>query len=155
MIRLRKILVPTDFSETSDVAVKYGLALAQAFGASLHLLHVIPDPYTQPWGPEAYGVNLADIVREMHESARKRLAEQVPDHQPGTVAVEGTVAVGNAYVEIVRCASATGIDLIVMGTHGRGGVAHMLLGSVAEKVVRKSPCPVLTVQHPQREFVAP
>jgi nucleotide-binding universal stress UspA family protein len=155
MIALKKILVPTDFSETSEVALRYGKALAETFGGTLHLLHVLPDPLAQPWGPEAYGVSIPDITAEMKRSALERLAALVPQAERGRVDVESGIQVGSPFVEILRHAQDRAIDLIVMGTHGRGPVAHMLMGSVAEKVVRSAPCPVLTVRHPQHQFVMP
>jgi nucleotide-binding universal stress UspA family protein len=155
MIRLERILVPTDFSETSEVALTYARALAGNFGAALHVLHVVPDPYTQPWGPEAYGLNLPDLLREMQDSASKSLQDALTPEERNSAGVHAVVAVGNPFVEIVRYAKNQDIDLIVLGTHGRGAVAHMLLGSVAERIVRKAPCPVLTVRNPQHEFVMP
>ena len=151
MITLKNVLVPTDFSECSDAAVRYGLALANAFGAKLHLLHVIQDPYTQPWGAEALPMAIGDLVTEWQEQAITRLNAIVPPTERDRVVTSCTIA--SPYSEILRYAREQKIDLIVLGTHGRGPVAHMLLGSVAEKVVRRAPCPVLTVRHPQHEFV--
>ena len=151
MISLKKILVPTDFSECSEAAVRYGRALAKTFGASLHLLHVVQDPYTQPWAAEAFPAPLGDLLTQWQAQATARLKELVPDGERDAVSI--TAQVGSPFGEIVRYAADQQIDLIVIGTHGRGPLGHMLLGSVAEKVVRKSPCPVLTVRHPQHEFV--
>lgn len=151
MITLKNVLVPTDFSECSDAAVRYGLALAKAFGAKLHLLHVIQDPYTQPWGAEALPMAIGDLVNEWQEQAIRRLDAIVPAADRDRVVTACTIAA--PYSEILRYANEQKVDLIVLGTHGRGPMAHMLLGSVAEKVVRRAPCPVLTVRHPQHEFV--
>lgn len=151
MIALKKILVPTDFSECSDVAVKYARAFAEAFGASLHLLHVIQDPYTQPWAAEAFPAPLGEMLAQWQQQATARLTSVLDEKERGT-GVAATV-VGSPFHEIVRYAAEQDIDLIVIGTHGRGALGHMLLGSVAEKVVRKAPCPVLTVHHPEHEFV--
>lgn len=151
MIALKRILVPTDFSVCSDAALKYGRALTEAFGATLHLLHVVQDPYTQPWAAEAFPTPLGEMLAQWEDQARQRLATLLPDGDR-TGAVIATI-VGSPFYEIVRYASEQQIDLIVIGTHGRGPLGHMLLGSVAEKVVRKAPCPVLTVRHPQHEFV--
>jgi nucleotide-binding universal stress UspA family protein len=152
MITLKKILVPTDFSECSEAAVRYGRALAAAFGASLHLLHVVQDPYTQPWAAEAFPAPLGDLLEQWQTQARARLAELVPE--PERAATMVAVQVGSPFFEVVRYAEEQGIDLIVIGTHGRGPLGHVLLGSVAERVVRKAPCPVLTVRHPQHDFIA-
>jgi nucleotide-binding universal stress UspA family protein len=152
MITLKTVLVPTDFSECSDAALRYGRALASSFGATLHLLHVVQDPYTQPWAAEAFPTPLGDMLNEWQAQARERLCKLVPEAERAATMV--TTVVGSPALEIVRYASEQGIDLIVIGTHGRGPFGHMLLGSVAERVVRKAPCPVLTVRHPQREFVS-
>lgn len=152
MIVLKKILVPTDFSECSEAAVRYGRALAAAFGASLHLLHVVQDPYTQPWSAEAFPAPLGDLLEQWQAQARQRLVELLPEAERGSAMI--AVQVGSPFYEIVRYAGEQNADLIVIGTHGRGPIGHMLLGSVAEKVVRKAPCPVLTVRHPQHDFVA-
>ena len=151
MIALKKILVPTDFSECSDAAVRYARALADAFGASLHLLHVVQDPYTQPWAAEAFAAPLGEMLAEWQQQAAARLTAVLTEKEKGH-AVVATV-VGSPFQEIVRYAADQRVDLIVIGTHGRGAIGHMLLGSVAEKVVRKAPCPVLTVRHPEHEFV--
>jgi nucleotide-binding universal stress UspA family protein len=151
MIALKKILVPTDFSECSEAAIRYGRALAEAFDASLFLLHVVQDPYTQPWAAEAFPAPLGEMLEQWQQQARARLLESLPAGDRGKVGV--ATLVGSPFYEIVRYAAEQQIDLIVIGTHGRGPLSHMLLGSVAEKVVRKAPCPVLTVRHPQHEFV--
>ncbi len=151
MIALEKILVPTDFSACSDAAVKYGREMCRAFGASLHLLHVVQDPYTQPWAAEAFPAPLGEMLNQWQEQARQRLATLLPAEEQAGVTT--ATVVGSPFNEIVRYAEEQQIDLIVIGTHGRGGLGHMLLGSVAEKVVRKAPCPVLTVRYPQHEFV--
>lgn len=151
MISLKKILVPTDFSVCSDAAVKYARELSDAFDATLHLLHVVQDPYTQPWAAEAFPAPLGEMLDQWQQQARQRLATLVPDKEKARARM--ATVVGSPFYEIVRYAMEHQIDLIVIGTHGRGPLGHMLLGSVAEKVVRKSPCPVLTVRHPQHEFV--
>jgi nucleotide-binding universal stress UspA family protein len=152
MINLNTILVPSDFSECSDQALRYGLELARRFDARLHLLHVVQDPVTQPWAAEGFSVPLFEVVEQWQKQAEERLRAAVPDADRGRVTVVSIVA--TPYSEILDYAAAHDVDLIVMGTHGRGGVTHMLLGSIAERVVRRAPCPVLTVRHPQHGFVA-
>ena len=152
MMAIRKILVPTDFSDCSESALRYGRAMAAALGASLHLLHVVQDPYTQPWAAEAFPAPLGDLLVQWEEQARKRMLETLPEAEQAHVTI--ATQIGSPFFEIVRYAQEQEIDLIVIGTHGRGPIGHMLLGSVAEKVVRKAPCPVLTVRHPQRETAA-
>lgn len=151
MINLKRILVPSDFSECSDAAVRYGVELARKFGAELHLLHVIQDPATQPWAAEGFAVPLLEVIDEWQKDAKKRLEQSIApeDRMHATV----TCTIASPFPEILRYAAENEIDLIVMGTHGRGGVTHMLLGSIAEKVVRRAPCPVLTVRQPEHEFV--
>jgi nucleotide-binding universal stress UspA family protein len=152
MINLQTILVPSDFSACSDAAVRYGLELARRFDARLHLLHVVQDPATQPWAAEGMMLPILE-VEQWQEAARARLSVAVPVADAGRVTTVVTVA--TPCEEILRYAEAYAADLIVMGTHGRAGMSHMLLGSIAERVVRRAPCPVLTVRHPEREFVEP
>ena len=153
MIALKHVLVPTDFSNTSDVALRYGLAFAEAFGATLHIVHVIEEPYGQPWAVETYGFSLAALQDEWVKEAETRMKTVLSEEQlAATKAVTGTV-LGHPVMEILRYAKENAIDLVVMGTHGRGPLGHVVMGSVAERVVRKAPCPVLTVHAPDREFV--
>jgi nucleotide-binding universal stress UspA family protein len=153
MIRLTKVLVPTDFSEPSAKAVAYGEELARRFGASLHVLHAVEEPLAQGWDAYGFPGLLPERRAEMLADAQRRLEEAVPPVERDRQATELVTCLGEPHREIVRFANERGIDLIVMGTHGRGGMAHLLLGSVAEKVVRTAPCPVLTVRDREREFV--
>ena len=151
MLAIRTILVPTDFSDCSTAALDYGRHLADAFGASLHVLHVVQDPYTQPWAAEAFPAPLGDLLVQWEDQARARIVEALPPEERGRTTV--VTQIGSPFFEIVRYAQEQKVDLIVLGTHGRGPIGHMLLGSVAEKVVRKAPCPVLTVRHPNAPSV--
>lgn len=153
MIRLTKVLVPTDFSAPSAKAVAYGEELARRFGASLHVLHAVEEPLAQGWNAYGYPAVLPELRAQVLADAQERLEEAVPQLERDRQATELVTCLGDPRREIVRFANDRGIDLIVMGTHGRGGMAHLLLGSVAEKVVRTAPCPVLTVRHPEHEFV--
>ena len=153
MINLKTILVPSDFSDCSDEALRYGLELARRFDAELHLLHVVQDPVTQPWAAEGFSVPLFEVVEQWQKQAVERLRASVPAADQARVTVACVIA--TPYAEILDYAAANDVDLIVMGTHGRGAVAHLLMGSVAERVVRTAPCPVLTVRHPEHEFVLP
>ena len=153
MIALKNVLVPTDFSETSDSALRYGKALAGAFGATLHVVHIVEEPYGQPWAVEAYGFSLAALQDEWIKDAQARLADGLTADEKATLHAVPTTVLGHPVMEILRYAKDNAIDLIVMGTHGRGPLGHVVLGSVAERVVRKAPCPVLTVRSPEREFV--
>lgn len=153
MINLKTLLVPFDFSECSNEALRYGLELARRFDAKLHILHVVQDPAAQPWAAEGFAVPLFEAVEQWQQEARQRLVALVP--AVDAERVTAVAAIGTPYQEILWYATGENVDLIVMGTHGRGGVSHMLLGSIAERVVRRAPCPVLTVRHPQHGFVEP
>jgi nucleotide-binding universal stress UspA family protein len=153
MISLGTILVATDFSEPSECALKYGRALAEAFRGSLHVVHVVPDSMALPWATMADGMAMADVQKRWETDARERLEKLVAGFGSPHVHVELSIRAGDPVREITRYARAQAVDLVVLGTHGRGPVAHMIMGSVAERVVRTAPCPVLTVRHPQHEFV--
>jgi nucleotide-binding universal stress UspA family protein len=155
MLALKTILVPTDFSEASEAALEYAKGLAAAFGASIHVVHVTEDLLAHAWSAEVYVASMPNLREEIDREARERLAAMLTDAEREQFRVTATVIAGNPFLEVVRYAKANSVDLIVMGTHGRGPIAHMLMGSVAEKVVRKSPCPVLTVRSAQHEFVMP
>ena len=140
-----RILVPTDFSPSSDAALACARAVAKRFGASLHLLHVVNDPYRVLYSNDVYVAEVeglrTDLVNEAIRALKERSAPSA-DEPPATVdAIIGTPA-----ASIVEYAEGRDIDLIVMGTHGRDGMSHVLMGSVAERVVRMAPCPVLTVR---------
>ena len=140
------ILVPTDFSETADAALEFAGLLAARLGASLHLLHVFTDPYSAPVGTDPFAPVQPEMQERALEDARAclttRLAAYQSAAQPGTLAIVS----GLTAKQIAQYAADHAIGLIVMGTHGRRGIAHLLLGSVAEHVVRIAPCPVLTVR---------
>jgi nucleotide-binding universal stress UspA family protein len=156
MLTLERVLVATDFSEPSDAALRYGRALASQFGATLHVLHVVESVGMGGVGAESYGTTLAGLDQQLEEEARRRLHELVLDNDnSGPPTVTRTVTARSPSAAIVEYATGHAIDVIVIGTHGRRGLAHLFLGSVAERVVRTAPCPVLTVRHPEREFVRP
>lgn len=153
MIVLRNILVPVDFSETSDCALRYARALCGAFGARLHVLHVVENLVAHAWTAEVYVTALPGLLDDVAREAGSRLRALLTEEDRTRFLARPAVVTGSPYAEVIRYASDEKIDLIVMGTHGRGAVEHVLLGSVAEKVVRKACCPVLTVRQRQREFV--
>jgi nucleotide-binding universal stress UspA family protein len=153
MIAINQILVATDFGEASDVALEYGRALARNFSATLHVLHVADDLFTRVAG-EGYVSVLPELQKDLESSATQRLDELLVDNDANPLPVVKIVRTSNApAAAIVEYAADTHIDLIVLGTHGRSGVAHLLMGSVAERVVRTAPCPVLTVREHEHEFV--
>ena len=156
MIVINNILVATDFSEPADAALAYGRALAGTFAASLHVLHVIGDVSSLTYGADGYVAMLPDMQRDVENAARQQLTALLADHEDLKPTTRPVLITSNATAAaIVDYADREHIDLIVTGTHGRGAVAHLLMGSVAERVVRTAPCPVLTIRHPQREFVTP
>jgi|TARA_Y100000031_G_scaffold104009_1_gene114406 nucleotide-binding universal stress UspA family protein len=155
MIALKNILVPTDFGETSQVALKYALELASTYHGSLHVLHVVPDPSDQPWPveleAEASGSALSELTQRWEERANEQLKKLLSETERKELGVRLMTSVGHPTEQILQYAKDQAVDLIVMGTLGRGTVAHtwrVSLGSVAERVVRQAPCPVLTVRHP-------
>lgn len=151
MISLKRILVPTDFSEHSRKAMLYGAELAKKFHSELHLLHAIE------MTPLMYGEVACvapETESEIEASAQTQLDRLLTDADADLTIVR-TVQHGHPFVETIRYAKENDVGLIILGTHGRGAIAHMFLGSVAERVVRKAPCPVLTVRDENHEFVMP
>jgi nucleotide-binding universal stress UspA family protein len=158
MIHLKKILVATDFGEASDAALAYGRTLARTFGAALHVLHVAEDVIMRNagLGGDNYIALLPDVQRDLEQAARRQLDERLIDNDRPPIATTPMVLTSLAPARtIVEYARNAGIDLIVIGTQGRSGFNRLMMGSVAERVVRTAPCPVLTVHHPEREFVLP
>ena len=155
-IELKKILCPTDFSENSEHAMKYALTLATLSQAKLLLFHVV-EPLTYPQSAELFEPVLdeVELTMKMEAAFQKQLEDQVAALKEKYPKVSGRLVTGNTFLEIIQAARDEGADMIVMGTHGRTGLAHVLIGSVAERVVREAPCPVLTVKHPEHEFVKP
>jgi nucleotide-binding universal stress UspA family protein len=144
---LDRILVPVDFSPPSDRAVRYATTLANKFGARVSLLHVVEDPFvTGAWQAEAFIANVPELLTELMMGARTHLGEMKEELATHGFIVDTAVITGPPARAIVDHAAAGHFDLIVMGTHGRTGLSHALLGSVAERVVQKAACPVLTVR---------
>jgi nucleotide-binding universal stress UspA family protein len=146
MLALRTILQPTDFSERSESAFRLACALARDYGARLVILHVAA-PQVTAYGDMVAPVPLAVTYRELKE---KLLTLQGPNSQ---VHVEHRLEEGDPVGEILRVAGEIRCDLIVMGTHGRRGLSRLLMGSVAEQVVRRANCPVVTVKTPFPESI--
>ncbi|HTE53747.1 MAG TPA: universal stress protein [Kofleriaceae bacterium] len=154
MMNIRKILLPTDFSAPSKEAQIWGTELARRYDASLTLFHVYqPVSYALP---EGYVLPSASLLADLEVKLGKSLDEAKAelDATPG-LRVDTSLVQGVPFAEIVRFAREGAYDLIVIGTHGRTGLRHALLGSVAEKVVRKASCPVLTVRPPGLQFEHP
>lgn len=156
MIALKKILVPTDFGEAADTALDYARALARNFNASIDVLHVVEDASARMFAGEIYVGVPPTLQKDLEAAAQAELERRLVDNDPVPLPVRPIVLTSNApALTIVQYAKATAVDLIVMGTHGRGPMAHLLMGSVAERVVRVASCPVLVVRHPEHEFVIP
>jgi len=150
---IKKILCPVDFSEFTNDIIMFAVEIAKRFDAELHLLHVIPNlnyftPYESFMTPE----NLVAIERSIEKEVEKdfeKIAKKID------IPFKKVIKTGVAFVEIIDYIKEESISLVVMGTHGRSGIEHILIGSVAEKVVRKSPCPVLTIRPKGKTFAMP
>ena len=155
-VKFDDILYPTDFSELSLKALEYACQLVPAFDAQLHCLHVVDEAY-QYWsamGPES--IPVGPPPEDMVELGRTRMDKFRAEHLVGLEREPIThVSIGRPFAEIIGYAREQGVGLIVMATHGRGAIAHVLLGSTTEKVVRKASCAVLTIRAHDQEFVMP
>jgi len=152
MIEIKKVLIPTDFSETSQAATQYAVELAKKFNAKIYLLHVIEDPIVYMPMFESYALPPKE---DFENFAKTRLDNWILDEDKGDLEIETKWVHGNPFVDILKFAKREDVDLMVIGTHGRSFTAHLLLGSVAEKVVRKASCPVLTVRPQGHQFIHP
>lgn len=161
MNQIQQILVATDFSETSQAAVRQATRLAETFQARLHVLHVVDQEFGYEHGrtedfPDGGDCNetLANVSL-VQSVAHMRLHQVLTCEEVLRWRARLTTRTGVPYVEIVRFAQDQGVDLIVMGTRGHGPLWSLLRGSVAEKVMRYAPCPVLTVRHPHADHSGP
>jgi len=153
-----KILAPTDFSDDSNLALRYTVELAQKFSAEVIVVHV-----DQPLAPVMVselnpGLDFGTmnrIAEEQRMLALRELDRTTEQVRESGIKSRSLMRVGAPFLEIINAAQSEGADLIVMGTHGRTGLSHVLMGSVAERVVNKAPCPVLTIRHPDRKFKHP
>lgn len=141
----KSILFATDFSESSDHAFEYAHTVAKCFGARLLVLHVINE-LVDLRGFYVPHISIDKLEEEMAESAHKMMDKFIETHSQGYSPLESIVSPGIPYDEILKKAEEESVDLIVLGTHGRTGLDHVLFGSTAEKVVRKSPIPVMTIR---------
>lgn len=156
MIAIKEILVATDFGAAADNALRYGEALAREFSGRLHVLHVIPNIYATSMDGYGYAAIPPHVQDDIETGARRHLRERVSEEDRQELRARTMVITHSSpAAAIADYAKQHAIDLIVLGTHGRGAVAHVLLGNVAERVVRIAPCPVLTVRDPEHEFVLP
>jgi len=162
-MKLNRVLTATDFSNQSGFALEWAAYLAQCMKADLVLLHVISEEegkiIEEVIGEGAVVQIPRGIRQNVVEERQKKMAEQyemvVSREIKADLKVEKIIRIGVPFLEIIRTAKEKDVDLIVLGTHGRSGLSHVLIGSVAEKVVHHAHCGVLTVKHPQYKFVAP
>ena len=152
MIKLKKVLVPTDFSESARHALTYGMSFAREYEAELTLLHVVEN-LTVGYASDLFPVPMQEVFQEISGYAKTELAKLGALAREKGVAVVEQVAQGKPSAEIVRFARESQIDMIVLGTHGKGMLDQALFGSTTERVVRRAPCPVLTVRLAEHEFV--
>ena len=156
MLSIRNILVGTDFSESSDDALNYGRALAAAFGARLHVLHSLESPSATLMGMDGYLAAVPTLQAEVEQRAREDMNRVVTEDDERRFNAKSVIETSRSPSDaIIDYAKRQGIDLIVVGTNGRRGLSHLVMGSVAETVVRLAGCPVLTVHHGERSFVKP
>ncbi len=154
-----KILSATDFSEDSNIALGFAEEIARRFSAEMIVLHVdqpLPPVMASPeMGPVMDVGAMTRIAEEQRLLAQKELDKIVTRLRDSGLKARSQLKVGSPFLEVIHTAQTEGVDLIVMGTHGRTGLAHVLMGSVAERVVQKAGCPVLTIRHPDRKFKHP
>ena len=144
---VKNILVPTDFSAASEAAVRYAYELALALGARLHVLHVLENPFAPGAFMEMYSPPPSDYFTELERQSDQKLRASLTEEQKARTGAVLTNRLGVPSSEILdRLDEEPRIDLVVMATHGRGGVARLVMGSVTDKVIRAAPCPVLTLR---------
>jgi len=149
MTRFETLLVPIDFSEHSREALDTAIQIAHLFGSTIHLLHCY---HIQTAGVSPYGIVLpAGYYADIRDAAEKRLNDWYEKVSAEGIKVESRLSADSPSLAINLAAEETNADLIVMGTRGLSGLKHAMLGSVAERVVRLAPCPVLTVKHPEAD----
>lgn len=156
MITIKNILVATDFGPASQAALRYGRALAGAFGARLHVLHVTHSIYLTAATTYGYAGVPFELQEELERTSRRQTEALLTDEDRTKLRAIATTVTGNSpAVAVIEYAKTHDIDLVVLGTHGRGALSHLVMGSVAERIVRTAPCPVLTVHDPEHDFVLP
>ncbi len=153
-MQIKTILFPTDFSQGARAAMDHAISLAKDYQAKLILLYVIQDISIAEWYIPS-SLSVTDLVEDMQKSAWREMDKWSTEVSQSVKDVEKMVVRGVPFVEIIKTSKEKNADLIVIGTHGRTGIDHMLFGSTAEKVVRKAACPVLTVRIAGKDFKMP
>jgi nucleotide-binding universal stress UspA family protein len=148
---IKKVLVPIDFSDYSKSSLKYAVNFAKHFQASLILIYVV-EPVIYPPDFSMGQIAIPAAGLEMDKRAKEELDKLAQKEISSDVSVQKIVKTGKPFIEIIETASEENVDLIIIATHGHTGVEQILFGSTAEKVVRKAPCPVLTLREPAKGF---
>ena len=148
---IKKILVPIDFSDYSKSALKYAVNFCNSFNAEMTLIYVV-EPVIYPPDFSMGQIAIPSVNTEWDERAKQELEKLAKEEIPSGLTVNTLIKTGKPFIEIIETAGELDIDLIIIATHGRTGVEHILFGSTAEKVVRKAPCPVLTLREPIKGF---
>ena len=154
MVVFKELVVATDFSEYSLRAIDYGVEIAEKFASHMTLVYVV-EPLLQAADLTWTTVDFEELNKAHKEAAEKQLKQIVDERIRKGISCDTVILFGKPFVEILKYAKEENADLIVMATHGRGAISHLLMGSTAEKVVRKALCPVLTVKHPKHVFAMP
>ncbi len=150
MNRIKKILIPIDFSDYSRHSLRYAIDLAKQFEAKMYLINVFEPPYN---GIEVeWMIGTSRFNEDIEKMARNELDKLIKEEMPSDMEIEVIYKVGKPFLEIIETASQEDIDLIIIATHGQTGIKHLLFGSTAEKVIRKAPCPVLSIREPTKGF---
>ncbi len=149
---IKKVLVPIDFSDYSKSSLRYAVNFAKKFNAEIYLIYVV-EPVIYPPDFSMGQIAIPSVNAEWDERAREELKNLAKTEIPEGVKVKTILKNGKPFLEIIDTASEENIDLIIIATHGHSGVEHILFGSTAEKVVRKAPCPVLTLREPIKGFM--
>lgn len=151
MEMIKKILVPIDFSDFSKNALRYAIQFAENFQAKVYIVYVI-EPMVYPSDFSLGQVAIPNVEYDMQDRAKSELESLIKNEIPSSLESEIIIRAGKPFVEIIDAAAEKDIDLIIIATHGLTGVEHLLFGSTAEKVVRKAPCPVLSIREPIKGF---
>ena len=150
--KLKKVLVPIDFSDYSKSALNYAADFAKKFNAGIILIYVV-EPVIYPPDFSMGQIAIPTINTEWDMKAKEELDKLAKTEIPDAITVNTVVKTGKPFIEIIETASEEDVDMIIIASHGHSGMEHILFGSTAEKVVRKAPCPVLTLREPRKGFV--
>lgn len=141
MVEINKVVIPVDFSSNMDKVVDYGLSIADKLGAKALFFHVLND--FQGYDMMLVHPSFIGMTKDLEQKAEERMANLVKDHEQREAGVKGQVVVGDAADEIINYAKLENADMIIIGTHGTKGLERVLMGSTADQIVKKAPCPVL------------